>query len=594
MNDGMMMASQPQIMESLCVAVAGQGGDGSLTLVTLIARALADYGYHIYESRNVASRIKGGHAAAFLRAGVDPVPAQGHDLDLLIAFDVEAIEILGPRVVENGVIIFDSSSEPCPMGGLKTGVEIVDVPFGRYAVRELRRDLYKNSLGYAVTCAILGLKDDLVQAKMREVYGRLPANVIAANLAAMETGFQIAGDFGYRGGRSRWQPRTLNQTRKHHMTGNEALAFGFLAAGGRFFAGYPITPATDIMEWLEKYLPDLGGVVIQAEDELASINMALGAAMTGVRTMTASSGPGIALMTEGISQAGSAELPVVIVNCQRAGPSTGMPTKPEQSDIGLMTQGANGDFPRVVLCPATPGECFEAGRLATDIAEIAQIPVFVALDQVVAQDRASFTLPHMGSLTINRGKRLAGPKGPGGPEYRRYQLTDDGISPWTIPGTPEGMSLVTGNERNEWGHVDTGPENRRRMMDKRARKLETISAMLPTAVNWGDASSDIGIIGVGMERGVMRDLTSLLARQNKSAAFHSPRTLWPVLPETLEFIAGKSRVFVIEHNREGQLFRLLGGALASRSHMTNITRYDGRAFSPEDLFRRLHEEGADL
>ena len=141
MNDGMMMASQPQIMESLCVAVAGQGGDGSLTLVTLIARALADYGYHIYESRNVASRIKGGHAAAFLRAGVDPVPAQGHDLDLLIAFDVEAIEILGPRVVENGVIIFDSSSEPCPMGGLKTGVEIVDVPFGRYAVRELRRDL---------------------------------------------------------------------------------------------------------------------------------------------------------------------------------------------------------------------------------------------------------------------------------------------------------------------------------------------------------------------------------------------------------------------------------------------------------------------
>jgi pyruvate/2-oxoacid:ferredoxin oxidoreductase alpha subunit len=132
------------------------------------------------------------------------------------------------------------------------------------------------------------------------------------------------------------------------------------------------------------------------------------------------------------------------------------------------------------------------------------------------------------------------------------------------------------------------------MMDKRARKLETISAMLPTAVNWGDASSEIGIIGVGMERGVMRDLTSLLAKQNKSAAFHSPRTLWPVLPETLEFIAGKSRVFVIEHNQEGQLFRLLGGALASRSHMTNITRYDGRAFSPEDLFRRLHEEGADL
>lgn len=232
------------------------------------------------------------------------------------------------------------------------------------------------------------------------------------------------------------------------ITGNQALSLGFASAGGRFYAGYPITPATDILDWMTAHLHKFGGIVIQAEDELAAINMAIGAALTGARTMVATSSPGFCLMQEGLSQLGAAEIPMVLVDVQRAGPSTGMPTKPEQSGLNMMVYG---DFPRIVLAPGDSGDAFEIATLATDLAQRTRGPVIIAMDQAIGQDASTTDPFDTQAVEVDQAKRLTADDVTGLKEYRRYLVTSDGISPWSVPGTPGAMNIVTGNKHNEWG-----------------------------------------------------------------------------------------------------------------------------------------------
>ncbi|MCP5038940.1 MAG: 2-oxoacid:acceptor oxidoreductase subunit alpha, partial [Rhodobacteraceae bacterium] len=299
----------------------------------MLTELLAHRGYHLYMARNVASRIKGGHAAAMMRGSLLCRGCMGDHIDLLLAFDQEAVDTAAAEMAADSIIIFDSSDAALCRSALADSVRVIEVPFGRFAVRDLRRDLFKNSLSFGVVSHILCIDEQEAISCLRHTFRRLPAHLIKANLHAFNNGRQFTAELGLSDQQGQW---TLADAKRHQqwlISGNEAIAFGFLVAGGRFFAGYPITPATEIMEWLQNNISHFDGVAVQVEDELAAINMALGAAMTGVRSMTATSGPGFALMQEAISHAGSAEIPVVVVNCQRAGPSTGMPTKPEQSDL---------------------------------------------------------------------------------------------------------------------------------------------------------------------------------------------------------------------------------------------------------------------
>ncbi len=364
---------------------------------------------------------------------------------------------------------------------------------------------------------------------------------------------------------------------------------GFVAAGGRFYTGYPITPASEILEWLSRNLPKFGGVAVQTEDELSAINMGIGAALAGTRAMTATSGPGIALMQEGVSHLGSAEIPMVVVDCQRSGPSTGMPTKPEQSDINMLVHGGNGDFPRVVLAPGDPADCFELAAAATNLSQRLQCPVYLALDQKVSQDSATVEPFDFASVSVAPGKRLSGDDLTGMAEYRRYLITEDGVSPWALPGTPGGMSLITGNERTEWGHVSTEPANRGEMLLKRMRKVDHIRSELPSGRFWGDPGAAVGLLGIGMEVGPMQEASELLDGAGLAAACHHPRTLWPVLEETVQFVRERRRVYVIEHNAEGQLAHLLASVGAPHDRLRNILKFDGEPFRPGELAQRILE-----
>jgi 2-oxoglutarate ferredoxin oxidoreductase subunit alpha len=576
-------------LADLNVMVAGQGGDGSLAVVSLAGLLLARRGFHLYSSRNVASRVKGGHAAALLRGSTVARGGIGDEVDLLVAFDEEAVDKGRGRLASDGVVIFDASAGPLPAGRLPGSVRVFQVPFARMAVRDLRRDLFKNSIAFALLARALGASDAEAVECLRVGLKKLPAPVVEANQRALEAGFGFADANGLGVGEGHWLLDQGVDVPRLFITGNEAVSLGFVAAGGRFFAGYPITPASEILSWMEEQLPALGGVDVQAEDEMAAINMGIGAAMTGTRAMTATSGPGIALMQEGVSHAGSAEVPLVIVDCQRSGPSTGIPTKPEQSDINMVVHGGNGDFPRVVLAPADPAECFELAVAATNLAQRLQCPVYLLLDQQIAQDSSTVPPFDLGAVHIDAGKHLSAADLAVMSEYRRYLITPDGVSPWASPGLPGGMNLVTGNERTEWGLVSADPVNRTAMVDKRMRKVESVRDELPGARTWGDADAAVGVIGIGMEGGVMEEVAELLAGEGRSFAFHRPRTVWPVPEETLRFIAARERTYVVEHNAEAQLAGLLASVGAARERMRSILKYDGVPFRPGELAGALRD-----
>jgi len=579
-----------EVRDDLTVMVAGQGGDGSLTIIALLSRALLNRGYRIYRTSNIASRIKGGHAAAFMRASTVSRSTVGDVIDILVAFDTEAVQKASARLAPNSVIIFDSSREALPPGLVPDSALLIPVPFSRLAVRDLRRDLFKNSLGFGLLGRMIGLGDEEVENGLRSHFKKLSSAQFEPNIRALREGHAFADNAGISGKNSILTlPPVENQKERMFISGNHAAAMGFMAAGGRFFAGYPITPATDVMNFLIRHLPAAGGVVIQAEDELAAINLSIGASLTGVRAMTASSGPGIALMQESIGHCGSAEIPMVIIDCQRAGPSTGMPTKPEQSDINMLTRGGNGDYPRIVLAPGDPEECFYDGVLATNLAQQTQCPVIMALDAVCHDN---FTVPHfdLDKVSVTKGKRITENELAHINEYRRYEITEDGISPWAVPGTREAMNLVTGNERDEWGRVTTVPEMRVRMVEKRSRKIETIRPQLPKGVEWGDSTAATGIIGVGILGGVIAEAVERMTEQGYQFHCHRPRTLWPVLQDTIDFVNSHERVYVVEQSEGAQLAGLLKSEGALAEKIINILKYDGLQFTAGELVEVIMEK----
>jgi 2-oxoglutarate ferredoxin oxidoreductase subunit alpha len=579
-----------KVRDDLTIMVAGQGGDGSLTIIALLSRSLLNRGYQIYRTSNIASRIKGGHAAALMRASIRPRANLGDQIDILIAFDTEAVQEASARLAPDSIVIFDSSRETLPPTLVPETALLIPVPFSRLAVRDLRRDLFKNSLGFGLLGRIIGLDDEEVESCLRNHFKKLSSAQLEPNIKALREGQLFAENAGISGGNS-VLALPLQETEKDRIfiSGNHAAAMGFMAAGGRFFAGYPITPATDVMNFLSRNLTAVGGVVMQAEDELASINLVIGAALTGVRAMTASSGPGIALMLESIGHCGSAEIPVVIIDCQRAGPSTGMPTKPEQSDINMLTRGGNGDYPHIVLAPGDPEECFHGSVLATNLAQQAQCPVILALD-AVCHDNFTVARFDLDRVTIDQGKRLNESDVAAMDEYRRYEITEDGISPWAVPGTREAMNLVTGNERNEWGRVTTEPGMRVRMVEKRSRKIETVRPQLPKAVEWGDSDSPVGILGVGILGGVISEAADRMAERGHHFHCHRPRTLWPVLEDTIDFVNSHERVYVVEQSEGAQLAGLLKSEGARADRIISILKYDGLQFSTAELVEAIVEK----
>ena len=569
------------ILNDIEVMFGGQAGDGSLTTGDLIAGVLKHMGREVYTYKDFPSRIRGGHTNYVIRASEHPNFGMADFVDCLVAFDLEAVQKHMDEMRPGGFIVFDNTDEKIPDDLRRPDVHIYEVPLGKIAKHDLGLEIVRNTVSLGVIAALIGMDPAFVRADVTKVYQRKGDAVVEKNIAAIEAGERFVKEHCPRP--SGYSQTTTVDGDRLIMMGNDAIGYGALVAGCRFMAGYPITPATDVLEWMAKYAPQYGGVVVQAEDELAAINMTIGAAFAGVRAMTATSGPGQALMTEGIGLAGVIEVPIVVVECARAGPSTGMPTKTEQSNLNHLIFSGHGEIPRVVIAPGTVEESFYLTVTAFNIAEKYQVPVFILSEQALCQSKATLPPLELSAVSVDRGKlQRNGALSVG--EYNRYEFTDDGVSPRAIPGVEGGMHLAPGSEHSDGGVITEDARNRVKMMDKRMRKLVSMRPDLPKPNILGDPSARLRVIGYGSNRGPIAEAQARLAEAGTPTAFMQLRTLWPFPEEEVkQFIEGADHVFIVENSFTGQLDRLIRYVVGPLPNVHPVLKYNGKPFRPIEV-----------
>jgi len=573
----------PVELTDLSVMIGGQGGDGTLTVSDLLGRYFRKCGLYVYTSRNVLSRIRGGHADASVRASRDPISTVKPEVDVLVAFDNDAVELGKAELAAHGYVIYDSTSFHTDLPNSS------GFPFATLVGGPLGQPIFKNTAAYGALSVLLGFDPVKTRAVIEERFKRRGGEALEKNLKALEIGRQAAVEPA--GVANRFSVAEGDAHDLILTTGNQAVALGFVVGGGRFFAGYPITPATEVMEYLQRYLPAFGGVVRQAEDELAAINLIIGAAYAGTRVMTSTSGPGLSLMTEGIGHAGTAEIPIVVADCQRVGPSTGQPTRQEQSDLSHLANLGHGEYPRFVIAPATPEDCFGLTVEALNLAERWRLPVILLLDQALCQNTATSPRFDLAPVRVDRGKRLTAESSAALTEYKAYRFTDDGVSPYAPPGTPGLWAEITGNEHDEWGHVSVNVANRVRMMKKRMGKMVRARDELPASRMFGDPDAKIGFIGYGSTSGPILETQSILAARGIATRYLQARTLYPVPVHELDpFLKGIDVAYVVEQNYTGQLARLLRESLPWHySKIRSILKYDGHSFRTPQIIAEVKE-----
>jgi 2-oxoglutarate ferredoxin oxidoreductase subunit alpha len=563
-------------LRDISLLVGGQGGDGTLTVADLLARYFNSQGLYIYGTRRILSRIRGGLAAGATRASVDPVWAQKGTHDVLVAFYQEAVTFGQKDLSPGGFILLDEKVATAE------GERVYSLPLSLTAASSVGNGLYKNTLSYGALSVMLGMDRTAARGVVEKRFGKMSAERLTKNLTAFDLGVEMASkQFG---------EKPLIRMEKgaasglHMFNGNRAAALGFIVGGARFFSGYPITPATPLLETMQEYLPQFGGVVRQVEDELSAINMALGAAYAGVRAMTATSGPGFALMSEALGHAGMAEIPVVIVDCQRVGPSTGQPTRHEQSDVLTAVFMSHGESPRVVIAPGFTEDAFNMAPVALNLAERWQMPVIMLMDQALCENTVSSPDFDLASVRVDRGKLLTEAELQKMDVYKRYQFTDDGVSPRVVPGMKGGQYQATGNEHDEWGHVTINLQNRNQMMAKRMGHVEHAKADLPPPLIWGEEkSAKVGFIGFGSTYGPIREAQTILDKEGVTTRFYQARTIWPVPVDTLQpFLDSVDVAYVVEHNYMGQ-FAMLIKEFIKDPKIKNILKYDGESFRAHEI-----------
>ena len=538
----------PARRASLSIALAGSGGSGVMTAGTLLLEAAAKAGLYGLMVRTSGPQIRGGEAAALLRLGAEPVDTLDDGFDLLLAFDWQNVNRFADEIPlrPGALIVGDSAEGDPPEVFLAGGARHVGVPLKKTAKGIAGSWVNMVALGLAGTLA--GLPAAALEAAVRDSWKRAESALIA-NLAALQAG--IAAAAGIEGmpalaaARPASAPRWL-------LSGNEGAGYGAIRGGIRFVAAYPITPATELLEWMAPALAKVGGSLLQAEDELASVNMIVGSSYGGVPSLTATAGPGLALMTEGIGLAVSAEVPIVVVDVMRGGPSTGIPAKSEQSDLSFAVSGLHGDAPRIVVAPTSIADCIATTQWAVALAEATQTAAIVLSDQFMGQSRAIIDRPADPGF---RAQRLVAEAN--ALEYKRYADTPSGVSPMAIPGTPGVVYTADGLETNERGIPSSQARDHRQQLDKRERKL----AGYDYGRWWADleGEGELAVITFGSTTAAVREgLARARRERGVSARLIALRLLAPALPaQFTAALAGVKRVLVIEQNHGAQLWRYL-------------------------------------
>ncbi|OAH53830.1 MULTISPECIES: 2-oxoacid:acceptor oxidoreductase subunit alpha [Bacillaceae] len=572
------------MLEQLSWKVGGQQGEGIESTGEIFSTALNRLGYYLYGYRHFSSRIKGGHTNNKIRVGITKVSAIADDLDILVAFDQETIDVNYQELHQDGIIMADTKFKPVKPAN--TEAAFYAVPFTEIAT-ELGTSLMKNMVAVGATCAIINLDVSVFLDVVEEIFGRKGEKVVQKNMEAIQQGYDYMKE-KMDGQSSVLELPAADGNKRMFMIGNDAIALGALAAGVRLMPAYPITPASEIMEYLIKKLPKVGGTVIQTEDEIAAATMAIGANYGGIRSFTASAGPGLSLMMEAIGLSGMTETPLVVIDTQRGGPSTGLPTKQEQSDLMAMVYGTHGEIPKVVIAPGTAEEGFYDTIEAFNIAEEYQVPVIILSDLQLSLGKHTVDKLDYNKVDIRRGKLVT----EGLPEvenkayFKRYEVTEDGVSPRVIPGVENGIHHVTGVEHDETGKPSESPANRKAQMDKRMRKLNNLHTTFPNPIekNVKHEEADLLLIGFNSTGGAIEEAMVRLEADGVKVNHARVRLIHPFpTDEMLPLIESAKHVAVVENNATGQLASIIKMNVGYPQKIKSILKYDGNPFQPHHI-----------
>ena len=552
-------------VENVSIAIVGSGGAGALTTGNFLLEAASVAGWHGLLTRTVGPQIRGGEAAALIRLASHPVECLAERFDLLIGIDWLNANRFGAEIEvgPQSLVITDPHGGDLPAIVARAGARVVKVP-----IKEMAKAIPEgrpNMIALGLAAGLLGLSEDILSVVIEKRLAEKGRTAIEASRAGLKAGIAAAADLDLG---MRLAPPKSRTAQRWLVSGNETTGLGAIRGGVRFAAAYPITPASEILEWLAPNLPKVGGVLLQAEDELAAINMIIGASYGGTPALTATSGPGLSLMIEALGLATAAEIPIVVVDVMRAGPSTGIPTKSEQADLNIAVYGLHGDAPHLVLAPQSITDCLFTTQWAVYLAETLQAPAIVLSDQFIGQAVTVTDRPADIAFIGQRAKAL-----PEAGAYKRYAVSAGGVSPMAIPGTRGGQYTADGLTHNERGTPTSSEGDHRAQLDKRCTKLEQFTYGDHWATVEGDG--ELAIMTWGSLTGAAREAIERVRRNGRDVRLIAPRLLLPVQPERFTAaLHGVKRILIVEQSHGAQFHRYL------RAH------YD----LPDDV-RVLHRPG---
>lgn len=574
-------------MTEATIGIAGAAGDGLDKAGDALAKTAARLGLYVYAYNSYQSVIRGGHIWLRLRLGQEKVSSHGDHLSALIALNQDSLERHAPEVEPGGVILFNADKLRCNTT-LRDNVLVASLPVAELA-RPFGRiePVMQNTVALGTLLFLLGLDFEVAAGVLGDTFAHKGQAVIDQNLGLARAGYDYAHE--------RFVPLGLqwdfSRQRRPFITGNEAFCLGALAAGCKFYSAYPMTPASSILHWMAAHAERCGIVVKQCEDELAVVNMAIGAGFAGVRAMCGTSGGGFALMTEAIGQAGMIEAPVVIIEVQRGGPSTGIPTKTEQADLNQVLGASQGDFPRIILAPSDTRDCFPSVVEAFNLAEKYQLPVILISDLLLSEHPETIEPDDVqATVPIDRGELVTDWSDLNG-KYKRYAFTPSGISPRALPGTADTLHVAATDEHDEEGivisDVFTNPAVRRKIAEKRMRKLEGALRELPPPRLVGPLDADVTLIGWGSSKGVIQEAIGQLAIASIPANHLHFKYLLPFhSQEASEILSRCKRTICVEGNATGQFARHLRAETGYTVH-DRILKYDGEPFEPHHITEQV-------
>lgn len=571
------MKKYPKKKDDISIVLCGAAGQGVQTVEQLLTHAFKHTGYNLFSTKEYMSRVRGGSNSTQLRVSSRTVRACLDRIDILFPLNREALRHVEDRITTETIILGDTEALLAPGNG--KDIEMIDVPLQKIA-SEIGGTIYANIIATGVIAALFGIDKESIIDDLKERFSDGGKTVLTHNIRAVKRGYEIGGEL--------IQSKTVSISIKKDpqvadqiiINGGEAVGMGAIAGGCNFISSYPMTPSTSVLTFLARQSKEFGIIAEQAEDEIAAMNMAIGAWYAGARGMVTTSGGGFALMTEGLSLAGAVESPMVIHLAQRPGPATGLPTRTEQGDLDLALYAGHGEFPRVIFAPGTIEEAFELTAGAFNLADRYQVPVFILTDQYFVD--SYYNIPRI-DVSPFKIERHVVPTDEG---YKRYALTKNGVSPRGIPGSGPGLVVVDSDEHDEEGHLTENHDIRVRMVDKRLGKRALLAqeALLP--ILSGKIKGTTMIVCWGSLVAIAAEALKRIGRSDVSLVHF--RQVYPLHPDTAKMLGKADRLVIVEGNATAQFARILQ-IHAGVDIETKITRYSGRTFSVEELESRLRE-----